>query len=94
VTITMVFSIGSPLVVRIIGVACLCSCYSTYGKNGYFNNDAWPLVSYQSFKKMEPRWVMFSKIVYNKSIDKFKRHVKQYLCHHSFSMATYLACGH
>ncbi len=64
-TISMVFSIGLPLVVRIIGVACLCSCYSTYGKNGYFNNDAWPLVLYQSFKKIEPRWVMFSKIVYN-----------------------------
>jgi hypothetical protein len=50
----MVFSTGLPLVVRIIGVACLYSCYSTYGKNGYFNNDAWPLVSYKSFKKIEP----------------------------------------
>jgi hypothetical protein len=66
------FYIGLPLVVRIIGVPCLCSCYSTDGKNGYFNNDVWPLVLYQSFKKFEPWWVMFSKIVYNNQLTSSK----------------------
>jgi len=68
----MVFSTGLPLVVRIIGVACLCSSSSTYGKNGYFNNDAWLVVSYQSFKKIEPRWVMFSNIVYTNQLTSSK----------------------